>query len=131
MTELVLASSITSKTKGRGAILLACVLWGTTGTAASLTQSVSPLAIGAFAMGVGGLLQAFLARRAIVYQCRILLEFKRPLLISAVALAVYPLAFYTSMQLAGVAVGTVISIASAPFFTVMLERLFGQDVNIS
>ncbi|ARN68911.1 TPA: EamA family transporter [Vibrio vulnificus] len=131
MTELALASSITSKTKGRGAILLACVLWGTTGTAASLTQSVSPLAIGAFAMGVGGLLQAFLARRAIVYQCRILLEFKRPLLISAVALAVYPLAFYTSMQLAGVAVGTVISIASAPFFTVMLERLFGQGVNIS
>ncbi|POF56903.1 EamA family transporter, partial [Vibrio vulnificus] len=32
MTDLALASSITSKTKGRGAILLACVLWGTTGT---------------------------------------------------------------------------------------------------
>ena len=29
-------------------------------------------------------------------------------------MAVYPLAFYTSMRLAGVAVGTVVSIGSAP-----------------
>jgi DME family drug/metabolite transporter len=39
------------------AIVAACVLWGTTGTAASLMPgTVSPLAIGAATMGIGGLL---------------------------------------------------------------------------
>lgn len=35
------------------AIIFACFLWGTTGTAASFAPDVSALAIGAFAMGMG------------------------------------------------------------------------------
>jgi len=38
------------------AIIFSCVLWGTTGTAASFIQGISSLAVGAFAMGVSGLL---------------------------------------------------------------------------
>jgi hypothetical protein len=38
------------------------------------------------------------------------------------AVAVYPLAFYTSMRLAGVAVGTVVSIGSAPPGSEATER---------
>jgi DME family drug/metabolite transporter len=37
--------------------------------------------------------------------------------------AVYPLAFYSSMHLAGVAVGSVVSLASAPLASGLLERL--------
>lgn len=40
------------------AVLIASILWGTTGTAASYAPNLSPLAIGAIAMGGGGLLQA-------------------------------------------------------------------------
>ena len=47
------------------AVLVASVLWGTTGTAASFAPHLSPLAIGALAMGGGGLLQALLARKKI------------------------------------------------------------------
>lgn len=36
------------------AVLLAAVLWGTTGTAATFATGVSPLAIGSVAMGTGG-----------------------------------------------------------------------------
>lgn len=36
-------------------MLAASVLWGTTGTAATFAPAVGPLAIGAAAMGLGGL----------------------------------------------------------------------------
>ena len=39
-------------------VLVAALLWGTTGTDAAMAPGVGPLAIGAAAMGVGGLLQA-------------------------------------------------------------------------
>lgn len=116
---------------GAFSILFASVLWGTTGTAASFADQVSPLAMGAFAMGVGGVIQALLSLRIIVNSVSQLKRFKLPLVLSGMALAVYPLAFYTSMQLSGVAIGTVISIASAPFFTVLLERLIGKSDGIS
>ena len=44
-------------------------------------------------------------------------------MLSAVAVAVFPLAFYTSMRLAGVAVGTVVAIGSAPAAAAVIERL--------
>ena len=45
---------------GTIAILVASVLWGTTGTAAAFAPTLGPLAIGAVAMGGGGLLQLWL-----------------------------------------------------------------------
>lgn len=112
--------------RGVLAVVAASVLWGTTGTAASFATDLSPLAIGAFAMGVAALLlglhSAKLLRR---HRVQI---FQRPLLFMAggAAVAIYPLAFYSSMHLAGVAIGTVVSIASAPFFAAMLERFFDK-----
>ncbi|WP_319536900.1 EamA family transporter [uncultured Vibrio sp.] len=116
---------------GAFSILFASVLWGTTGTAASFADQVSPLAIGAFAMGVGGVIQALLSLRSIVNSVSQLKRFKYPLAVGGTALAVYPLAFYTSMQLSGVAIGTVVSIASAPFFTILLERLISKAYSVS
>ncbi len=45
------------------------------------------------------------------------------LLVGAAAVAVYPLAFYSSMALAGVAIGTVVTLGSAPVFAAILERV--------
>ena len=39
------------------------------------------------------------------------------------AVAVYPLAFYTSIHWAGVAIGSVVSLASAPLASGLLERI--------
>jgi DME family drug/metabolite transporter len=101
----------------------ASVLWGTTGTAATLAPTVSPLAIGAVAMGLGGILQALSAARPIV-DFSALLRGQWPLVaLGAAAVAAYPLAFYTSMHLAGVAVGTVVSIGSAPLASAVIERV--------
>ncbi|WP_458780758.1 DMT family transporter [Arthrobacter sp. D3-16] len=107
-------------------VLAASVLWGTTGTAATFAPAVSPLAIGAVAMGVGGLLQALYAAHPISAQWRRLAEQWPLVSLGAFAVAVYPLAFYTSMHLAGVAVGTVVSIGSAPVAAALIERLVDQ-----
>lgn len=110
---------------GRGTlcVLAASVLWGTTGTAATFAPAIGPLAIGAAAMGLGGLLQALTAARPIVRQRAALCTRRRVVLLGAGAVAVYPLAFYTSMRLADVAVGTVVSIGSAALASALAERV--------
>ncbi|ENP8310427.1 EamA family transporter [Vibrio alginolyticus] len=116
---------------GTLSILFASTLWGTTGTAASLAPDVSALAIGAFSMGIGGFMQACLSAKSLKRDFRKVVHKKKTLLISIIALATYPLAFYSSMRLAGVAIGTVISISTAPFFSALLECLFSRNQTIT
>ncbi|MEU0741127.1 EamA family transporter [Streptomyces sp. NPDC006134] len=104
-------------------VLLASLLWGTTGTAATFAPGVGPLAIGAVAMGLGGLLQAAVALPAIVRQAPGLRARRGTVLLGALSVAAYPLAFYSSMHLAGVAAGTVVSIGSAPLASALIERV--------
>lgn len=105
------------------AILVTSVLWGTTGTAATLAPTVGPLAIGSAALGIGGLLQAAIALPSL-HAARAALRARLGMVIlGAVSVAIYPLAFYTSMHLAGVAVGSVVSLASAPLASGLLERV--------
>ncbi|MFF5792373.1 DMT family transporter [Paeniglutamicibacter sp. NPDC012692] len=104
-----------------GAITVTSILWGTTGTAATFAPDAGPLAIGAAALGVGGILQALIAIPALLAN-RARLRANLPLVaVGAVAVAIYPLAFYSSMHLAGVALGTVVSLASAPLASGVLE----------
>ncbi|MDE0543662.1 EamA family transporter [Vibrio sp. VA3] len=116
---------------GTLSILFASTLWGTTGTAASLAPDVSALAIGAFSMGIGGFMQACLSAKSLKRDFRKVVDKKKTLLISIIALATYPLAFYSSMRFAGVAIGTVISISTAPFFSALLECLFSRNQTIT
>ena len=108
-------------TGGIVAVLITSFLWGTTGTAATFAPDAGPLAIGAAALGVGGLLQAAIAVPAL-RRARTSLRAQAGLVVvGAGAVAVYPLAFYSSMHLAGVAIGTVVSLASAPLASGVLE----------
>ncbi|RFC75221.1 EamA/RhaT family transporter [Streptomyces sp. AcE210] len=104
-------------------MLAASLLWGTTGTAATFAPDVGPLATGAVAMGVGGLLQALIAAPQIAAHASRLRDQRGTVLLGAVSVAVYPLAFYSSMHLAGVAVGTVVSIGTAPLASSLIERV--------
>lgn len=108
------------------AVLFASIVWGTTGTAATFAPEVSAVAIGAAAMGIGGLLQAMRAGRSIGRSIPQLLGFPALVMIGAVSVAIYPLAFYGSMRLAGVTVGTVVTIGSAPLLSALIEFLFDR-----
>ncbi|MHB1172655.1 MAG: DMT family transporter [Lacisediminihabitans sp.] len=109
------------KNTGATALVAGSVLWGTTGTAASfMPASVSPLAIGAVTMTAGGILLFLVSWRR---SLRVLRDTaaRRWLLIGAVGVFVYPLAFYSSMNLAGVAIGNVVTLGSGPVFAALLE----------
>ncbi len=127
----MLKKNFTDYQLGTLSILFASTLWGTTGTAASLAPDVSALAIGAFSMGIGGFMQACLSAKSLKRDFRKVVHKKKTLLISIIALATYPLAFYSSMRFAGVAIGTVVSISTAPFFSALLECLFSRNQTIT
>jgi DME family drug/metabolite transporter len=114
---------VSRRSSGVVAVLVTAALWGTTGTAAALAPTVGPWAIGAAAMGVGGLLQSLIALRPLHRSRRRLRGDARMVGLGAISVAIYPLTFYTSMRLGGVAVGTVVSLASAPLASAVLERL--------
>lgn len=104
-------------------ILVAAVLWGTTGTAAHfLPESVSPLATGAVTMAVGGGLLFALSSRGAIRAIRDPAA-RKLVVLGVIGIVVYPLAFYSSMHLAGVAIGTVVSLASAPVFAGAIDFL--------
>ena len=115
-----------SRLQGILAVLIASLLWGTTGTAATFAPEVGPLAIGAAALGIGGLLQALIALPALRRARLHLTTHLGYVITGGLAVWIYPLAFYSSMHLAGVAVGTVISLASAPLASGILERLIDR-----
>lgn len=115
---------------GVAAIFVAAILWGTTGTAATFAPGVSAMAIGAAAMGIGGLLQALMAARSIAARRSALVARMPLVLIGAASVAIYPLVFYASMRVAGVTIGTVISIGSAPLMAALIEnRLEGLKLS--
>ena len=119
-----MTTSTATRGSGAGALVLASVLWGTTGTAASfLPDDVSPLAIGASTMAVGGALLFLVSLRHALAAIRDARS-RRWLLLGAVGVFVYPLAFYSSMDLAGVAIGNVVSLGTGPVFAALLEWLF-------
>ena len=107
-------------------VLAAAVMWGTTGTARALGPAeAAPLAVGAVRIAIGGavLVLVALARGTLRRRWP-----AGPALVSATAVAVYQLAFFEGTARAGVAVGTILAIGSAPVFagllgwTVLRER---------
>ncbi|UJF26381.1 EamA family transporter [Planococcus sp. 107-1] len=101
-------------------VLLAAMLWGTTGTAQSFIEGAAhPLTIGALRLGIGGftLLLVVVAAKKIVFH-----EVPwQAVFLSAAAMAVFQPFFFSAVQSTGVAVGTVVAIGSAPVFSGMIE----------
>jgi DME family drug/metabolite transporter len=106
------------------ALVVASLLWGTTGTAANyLPANVSPLAVGASTMVFGGLLLFAVSAPHSIRAVRDAAS--RPwIILGALGVIVYPLAFYSAMNLAGVAIGNVVSLGTGPVFAALLEWAF-------
>ena len=96
-------------------VLLAALLWGTTGTARALAPSdAAPLAVGAVRIAIGGALLVIIALvRGGLIGPRWPLG---PAAVAATAVAIYQLSFFEGVARVGVAVGTILAIGSAPAF---------------
>ncbi len=102
-------------------ILIAAMLWGTAGTAKSFASDVDSISMGAVRLAAGGLilmLIAILTRRITFRGWPV-----RPLLIGGIAMALFQPFFFSAVELTGIAVGTVVSIGSAPVFSGLIEWL--------
>ncbi|WP_342539261.1 EamA family transporter [Sporosarcina sp. FSL K6-1540] len=103
-------------------VLVGAILWGTTGTAQTfMPQTIHPLAVGASRLAIGGfsLLVILLIIRKI--------DFRnwpwRSTLYAAISMAIFQYLFFSSVRLTGVAIGTVVTIGSAPVFSGIIEWL--------
>jgi DME family drug/metabolite transporter len=105
------------------AVILAGMFWGTTGTIAYFIGGAVPaLATGAVTMGVGGALLAGLAGKSAL---RALTDpsLRVWIVLGGLGVVVYPLGFYTGMDLAGVAIGNILALGTGPLIGALLEWL--------
>ncbi len=105
-------------------VLLGAMLWGTTGTSQALAPSgATSLGVGALRVVIGGaaLLAVAAARRSFSSGGRWPLL---PTLIAVLATAAYQPFFFTGTAKTGVAVGTLVTLASAPLFSGVFGFLF-------
>ena len=109
----------------RAAVLLAALLFGTTGTAQALgPDGTEPLAVGAARIAVGAVLLLAIAARLPAGGA----HWSWPvLLVTGASIAVYQVAFFTAVDDTGVAVGTVVTIGSGPAFAGLLGRVVSGE----
>ncbi len=104
-------------------ILLAAVLWGTTGTAGAFAPPhVSPLAIGAVRLALGGVTLLVLA--LLKGSLRGKDWPHSTTAIAALAMAAYQPFFFAGVARTGVAAGTMVTIGSAPIVAGFLGLIF-------
>ena len=103
-------------------VLLAAVLWGTTGTAQTyLPQNAQPITIGASRLAIGGfsLLIIMILMKKINFRTWPWKE----TVVAALCMALFQPLFFTSVRVTGIAIGTVVAIGSAPIFSGLIEWL--------
>lgn len=106
-------------------VLLAAMLWGTTGTAQSFAPlTLSPYWVGALRMAMAAVF--FIVLHQIVrtrsMHTSAALHWPR-MLLGALCMAVYNLAFFAGLQHTGVGLGTAIAIGSSPIWAGLLQAV--------
>ena len=104
-------------------ILIAAILWGTTGTAQALApENAHPIAIGATRLAVGGL---FLLCIVLITGRLHLKNWPlKVVILASLSMAMYQPLFFSAVTITGVAVGTVVAIGSAPILSGCIEWIF-------
>ncbi|NCB01720.1 MAG: hypothetical protein EOM67_06085 [Spirochaetia bacterium] len=105
---------------GASQVLVAGVLWGTSGTIASFfPHSVSPLVIGALRLAVGGLCLTIILGVTTkgVWFAPTTKIYPKHVLLVAFSIALTQVMIFLGVQLAGVTIATMVFIGSAPLFS--------------
>ncbi|KGX92199.1 transporter [Pontibacillus halophilus JSM 076056 = DSM 19796] len=104
-------------------VLIAAVLWGTTGTTQAMApEHAHPIAIGATRLAVGGLFLLVLLLATRHFKLRSLPV--KMTIFASLCMALYQPLFFSAVSITGVAVGTVVAIGSAPVFSGLTEWAF-------
>ena len=106
-------------------VLLAAVLFGTTGTAQALGPDIEPLLVGTGRIVVGAALLVLVALA--LGRLRSGANRRRLVLLGGVFVALYQVSFFAAVADTGVAVGTVVALGSAPAFAGLAARAFNRE----
>ena len=118
-----------SQRKSQLFVLMAAVLWGTTGSSQAFApKNATPIVIGALRMAIGGTVLLLLAKLRGAFKTKIQLD-KRLLLISSICMAAYQPLFFLGVFKTGIALGTVLALGSAPIFSGVIEYLMGKKLS--
>jgi len=110
--------------RGMALVLLAAMLWGTTGTAQSLAPAtLSPYWVGALRLVIGSAFFAVLAWRA---PARSGPWPWAQMALAGGCIAVYNLSFFAGVKQSGVALGTALAIGSGPIWAGLLQTLLAR-----
>ncbi|GKT26574.1 EamA family transporter [Acidovorax sp. SUPP3334] len=114
---------VSHSTRGIAMVLLAALLWGTTGTAQSLAPAgLSPYWVGALRLLIASAFFAVLAWGPLRRAARPSLPW-RPVLLAGLCVAAYNLSFFAGVKASGVALGTAIAIGSGPIWAGLLQTV--------
>lgn len=103
-------------------VFLGAVLWGTTGTAQSfIPTTVDPLVVAALRLAISGFSLLFII--TVLGKMKLTNWAWSATMMAAVSLALFQYFFFSSVRLTGVAIGTVISVGSAPLFAGIIEMI--------
>jgi DME family drug/metabolite transporter len=110
-------------------VLGAAVLFGTTGTSATFAPATAgSVAIGAARLVIGGLVLLMVLPRLGGRRGAVLAAWRTPVgLLAGVMTALYQLAFFAGVSLAGVALGTLATIGSGPILVGLLSWAFLRE----
>lgn len=108
-------------------VLLGSILWGTTGTAQALApDSTNPLTVGAARMTTA----AFIILSITLYRGTLKFDKSWPMvatIVSALGISAYQLLFFTAVSKTGVAIGTVVTMGSAPVIAGILALVVRKE----
>jgi DME family drug/metabolite transporter len=112
-----------------GQVLLAAVLFGTTGTAQALGPAgTTPLGVGAARLAVGGLGLLVLLPLLGGSPGRAVALWRTPVgLLTGLCTALYQVFFFAAVERAGVALGTLVTIGSGPVFAGLLGAVLLRE----
>ncbi|MBT2757445.1 EamA family transporter [Mesobacillus foraminis] len=104
-------------------VLLAAILWGTTGTTQELAPDTAhPIAIGATRLAIGGIFLLLIVLVTGKYNFQ-----NWPIkttIMASLCMTIYQPLFFSAVSITGVAIGTVVAIGSAPIFSGLAEWVF-------
>lgn len=116
----------TGQVSGAGLVVMAAMLWGTTGTAQSFAPTgAQPEVVGTLRLLIGGIALLLIA----IWRGRLVnpLRWPRvPLVLAVIGVAAYQICFFSGIARTGVALGTIVGIGSAPIMGGLLDWLVNR-----
>lgn len=117
-----------SNIKAQFLIIIAAMIWGTTGSIQAIgPKGLNPIVLGALRVGIGGTAMIIYA----IFKGEFCVKGinKKMIIWAALSIGIYQPVFFFAVKKTGVALGTLLTIGSAPIFSGIIDTMRGSRPN--